>query len=432
MKVVSLGCINLKAAVMAQKTLMLVLTLSTLCSARFVPANYSTDETRSNSLKALYHAVDTAPAMISKEGYPAETHTVVTEDGYILEMHRIPYGRKSPKKEGVKRSVVFLQHGLLSSSIDWLVAGREKALGYFLADAGYDVWLGNFRGNTYGRQHLHLDPSHFKFWQFSWDHHGNYDLPAMLKHVLGYTKEENIFYVGHSMGTTSFMVMANMHPDLQKHIALANFLAPVAYVGHLKGPLRLAVPFLNQAENFFDGMKIGEFLPSNDAMHWISDLACKDKDILEDICSAVIFVLCGFDKAQMNSTLLHPITQHTPAGTSVHTMVQYGQEIKSNGFHAFDHGEDKNKMLYGTSQPRQYQVEKVTAPVAVYWGDNDWMAQPTDVLRTTSALPNLVKSYRVPFSSWNHLDFMYAIDAVSLVYTPMLKEMENKRAEVFG
>ena len=31
--------------------------------------------------------------MIYEAGYPAETHTVVTEDGYILRMHRIPHGK---------------------------------------------------------------------------------------------------------------------------------------------------------------------------------------------------------------------------------------------------------------------------------------------------------------------------------------------------
>lgn len=37
--------------------------------------------------------------MIAKLGYPVETHTVTTEDCYILTMHRIPYGKKSPPVE---------------------------------------------------------------------------------------------------------------------------------------------------------------------------------------------------------------------------------------------------------------------------------------------------------------------------------------------
>ena len=42
-----------------------------------------------------------------------------------------------------------------------------------LADNGYDVWMGNFRGNRYGRKHLwiRLDAwdriDERKFWQFS-------------------------------------------------------------------------------------------------------------------------------------------------------------------------------------------------------------------------------------------------------------------------
>lgn len=40
--------------------------------------------------------------------------------------------------------------------------------GFMLADAGFDVWLTNARGNTYGRAHTYLDPDRDKeFWQFS-------------------------------------------------------------------------------------------------------------------------------------------------------------------------------------------------------------------------------------------------------------------------
>lgn len=37
-----------------------------------------------------------------------------------------------------------------------------------LADLGYDVWLGNTRGNIYSRSHIYLDPDDAEFWQYSW------------------------------------------------------------------------------------------------------------------------------------------------------------------------------------------------------------------------------------------------------------------------
>ncbi|KDR15391.1 Lipase 3 [Zootermopsis nevadensis] len=70
----------------------------------------------------------TEPKLITQHGYPAETHTVTTEDGYILTMHRIPYSPKSNSTD-TKRPVVFLQHGLISSSVDWVIMGPDKSLG---------------------------------------------------------------------------------------------------------------------------------------------------------------------------------------------------------------------------------------------------------------------------------------------------------------
>ena len=67
--------------------------------------------------------------MITRNGYPFEPHLVTTEDCYMLEVHRIPYGKHSPPVEGVDRPVVFVQHGLLGSSADWVMAAPEKALG---------------------------------------------------------------------------------------------------------------------------------------------------------------------------------------------------------------------------------------------------------------------------------------------------------------
>jgi hypothetical protein len=38
---------------------------------------------------------------------------------------------------------------------------------YMLADRGYDVWMGNARGNTYSHRHMFLKESDEAFWKFT-------------------------------------------------------------------------------------------------------------------------------------------------------------------------------------------------------------------------------------------------------------------------
>lgn len=66
------------------------------------------------------------PQIIARHGYPSETHTVVTEDGYLLQLHRIP-GSKNGTLGGPP---VFLQHGLLGSSSDWIINGNNSLGNY--------------------------------------------------------------------------------------------------------------------------------------------------------------------------------------------------------------------------------------------------------------------------------------------------------------
>ena len=64
-------------------------------------------------------------------GYICEEHKVITEDNYVLTMHRIPRRRNESLDATGPRTPIFLQHGLLSSSASWVLNTPHKAAGEF-------------------------------------------------------------------------------------------------------------------------------------------------------------------------------------------------------------------------------------------------------------------------------------------------------------
>ncbi|XP_035711822.1 gastric triacylglycerol lipase-like [Folsomia candida] len=159
----------------------------------------------------------TTPMLVQKYGYPVESHKVVTSDGYVLTMHRIPHGKNEYFHENEihhqHRPVVILQHGLFASSFEWMMNKPDKLLALKLADSGWDVWLGNARGNAYSREHLTLSPSQKEFWEFSFHEMGDKDIPAVIDYILNTTGHKKLKYVGFSMGTTMFWTMMSLHPE---------------------------------------------------------------------------------------------------------------------------------------------------------------------------------------------------------------------------
>lgn len=115
---------------------------------------------------------------VHKHGYKIKSHPVHTEDGFILTVFQIMKPHLS-KEDEVNAPVVLMQHGLGDDANTWLRNGK-KSPALILAHAGYNVFLGNNRGNRYSRKHLNLDPRKDakQYFDYSFYEHGKYDVPA--------------------------------------------------------------------------------------------------------------------------------------------------------------------------------------------------------------------------------------------------------------
>lgn len=202
------------------------------------------------------------PEIITKYGYPVEIHNVVTEDGYILTLHRIPnyLSKKNP---------ILVMHGVLASSSDFIITGPTQALGYQLAKAGYDVWLANARGNRYSKNHTYLSIDSDQFWDFSFHEIGYYDLPAMIDHILAETKSNKVFSVAHSQGSTAFYVMCSVKPEYNEKVQAHFSLAPIGYLSHVKSP------FMQILAKFEPVLKVGSFFITTQSIKLFSILSIK-------------------------------------------------------------------------------------------------------------------------------------------------------------
>lgn len=96
--------------------------------------------------------------------------------------------------------------------------GPNRTLGYHLLDSGYDLWIGNARGNKYSyKTHINAEILEKEYWDFSWQEIARYDLVACYKFVLAKTRKERIYVIGYSIGGTE-VVAAMADPEISDWI----------------------------------------------------------------------------------------------------------------------------------------------------------------------------------------------------------------------
>lgn len=133
------------------------------------------------------------------------------------------------------KRVIYLQHGLADSSDTWIVNDEHLAPAFILANKGFDVWVGNSRGNRYSNHKMSKIP--LNFWDFSFHEMATYDLPAAFTYINKITNRK-IHYIGHSQGTLIMFIALSLElKAVTSNIQSFHAFGPVAYLTHQKSAL---------------------------------------------------------------------------------------------------------------------------------------------------------------------------------------------------
>ncbi|NXS86427.1 LIPM Lipase, partial [Erpornis zantholeuca] len=354
--------------------------------------------------------------IIRYHGFPSEEYEVTTEDGYILGVFRIPTGRNSHNTG--KKPAVLLHHGVLADSIHWISNMPSNSLGFILADAGYDVWLGNSRGDTWSLKHKTLKPCRKEFWQFSLDEIGKYDIPAELYFIMNKTGQKDVYYIGHSQGSTAGFIAFSTYPDLSQKIKAFFALAPVLTITHAPSPMVTIARFPQPLIWLLLGCK-GAF-HYHELMRGPATQFCA---CLEKVCASVFCFIAGGRIQNMNVSRADAYIGHNPAGTSVQNFIHWSQIFHADKFQAYDYGCKENMKKYNQTAPPEYKIEEIKIPTAVWSGGEDKFADPKDMARLLPRITNLI--YHEHFPSWGHLDFIWGLDATEKMYLKIIELLKK-------
>eukprot|EP00644_Phytophthora_capsici_P004554 jgi/Phyca11/7395/fgenesh1_pm.PHYCAscaffold_19_\ len=362
--------------------------------------------------------------LIQARGYVAETHNVTTADGYILTVHRLPKSydeSQSGQDAAVDKPAILVQHGLLDSSFSWVCNFRNQSLAFVLADAGYDVWLGNNRGNTYSTNHVKYTTEDDAFWDFSWEDMGRFDLPAMLNYVRSTSNQDTVALVGHSEGTTQAFVAFSEDQELAQTVSYFAALAPVAWLGNTKAK---ALQFLTKVylDKIFEVFGQVEFLSQNEVLQEVIEAAACTLN--PEVCETALALVSGVSE-NWNSSRVGVYLSEMPAGTSVKNMGHFAQSIRKGTFSAYNYGCGCLRAKYGTFDPPVFPVSSMVYPrTGFFTGENDILATSTDIDLLRAAMPNTTVIHDQEISDFSHMDFTWALDANERVYQSVLEQLE--------
>ncbi|KAK9450877.1 Alpha/Beta hydrolase protein [Limtongia smithiae] len=380
--------------------------------------------TRERTIVHSIHDAQSFSELCGLFGHEVEEHVVRTADGYVLGLHRVLAKGETieqRRRQQVQRPVVYLHHGLLMDSEIWTcVTDARRSLPLVLVEAGYDVWVGNNRGNKYSKKHVLMSSADAAFWDFSMDELAMYDIPDTIEYVLDATGAGDLAYIGFSQGSAQAFGALALYPALNRKVRVFVALAPALAPHGLRFGL---VDALVKASPGLMYLTFGRRAILSSAVFWQSIMYPPLFVRLIDSALALLFEWRGRNMSMHQKIAAYA---HLYSFTSVKTVVHWFQIMRHSCFQMFDDDVNSPVRMYGTAFYRvaQFPTRNIRTPIYLVYGTADSLV---DIDAMRAALPP--STVAVPVAGHEHLDIVWGDEVHRVVIPHVLQVLADHYGE---
>ncbi|MCJ1455358.1 cholesterol esterase [Mycoblastus sanguinarius] len=285
---------------------------------------------------------------------------------------------------------------------------KERCLPFMLVEKGYDVWLGNNRGNKYSKKSTRFSPASNDFWDFSMDQLAFHDIPDSIDYILATTSQPSLSYIGFSQGTAQAFATLSIHPMLNDKVDVFIALAPAMSPAGLRNGV---VDSLVKASPEVLFLAFGRRSLLSSATMWQSILYPPIFVRVIDMSLKFLFNWSARNISVHQKLAAYP---HLYSFTSTKCVVHWFQIIRTKSFQMYD--DDVQAPLSLGASDRYYKVAKfptrnIKTPIVLVYGGSDSLIDIKVMLRE---LPKHTVAKEVPH--FEHLDFLWAQEVDTLVF----------------
>jgi lysosomal acid lipase/cholesteryl ester hydrolase len=349
---------------------------------------------------------------------------VQTKDGYLLGVHRLQWrkGEEGQKVNAggtsIRKRVAYLHHGLLMNSEVWVCqTDQQICLPFELVERGFDVWLGNNRGNKYSKKSIHSSPTSVEFWDFSIDEFAFHDIPDTISYILETTRQKSLSYIGFSQGTAQAFATLAIHPSLNEKVDVFIALAPAMSPAGLSNGVVDSLMKVSPSVLF---LLFGRRSILSSATMWETilypPLFCRVMDMS-------LSFLFNWQTQNISTSQKLAAYPHLYSFTSTKSVVHWFQIIRNKCFQMYD--DDVHQPLGVTPTTRyskvaKYPTRNIRTPVVLVYGGSDSLV---DIKAMLKELPPQTVATEIPH--YEHLDFLWARDVDTQVFQHVFDALDS-------